>query len=313
MDNLNLFILIIIILLLLYIVFVNNNGYKKKIKSVKKPFNKINEDEMFNKIFYEKNEVLPYFIEMQYHNDYKNIATVFEQMAETGKQIFNRSSLPVTVKELDPNESVQLVEIFLEQLNEDLSKNIPTKSKQSGWEKQMKELGLPENIYDDNSENALIKLIKIDKFILSYTDAQIRYDIYLIIQKTNSYDQMVLKVSFVRDREDMNVDRNFFKDDKTVDLNVHLEDIFVIGFLTNHSYGSNGVATRQDFYTFENIEQDGIMNQEEIFKQLKKKYQQYQYESNGLAMQIDPKTGNNLAIERLKEKTPIGPFDSTNN
>ena len=340
MDNLSLFILIIIILLLFYIVSGNSckkreklTTSNKKIKSsveTNEDFDEM-DDFLLNKMI-KKNknnqidnneQVLPYFVEMQFHNDYKDVITAFDIMVETGRQIFNRSNLPVSVKELIPSDAGIMADVFITQLNDVISRRIndyadiengwkniqENKQIESGWEKQMKQLGVPDNLYDKGAKKALIKLIRIDKFVLSTTDAQTRYDIFMIVQKDNSYDQMVVKVSFVTDREDMNTDRKFFKDDMTVDLNVHIEDIFVIGFMTNHSYGSQNVSMRQDFYTFDNVEKDGMMDQEEIIKQLKKKYMQYQIESNGLTIQMDPKSGNNLAIERLQQKLPIGPFE----
>jgi hypothetical protein len=340
MDNLSLFILIIIILLLFYIVSGNScKKREKKISSDKKLNNRLlfdtnkekygDSDYFLNKLIKNNktnnktNEsVLPYFVEMQFHNDYKDVITAFDMMIETGRQIFNRSNLPVTVKELNSNDATKMANVFITQLNETISqrlndfaeidngwKNIQeNKQIESGWEKQMKQLGLPDNLYDKGAKKALIKLIRIDKFVMSTTDSQTRYDIFMIVQKENSYDQMVIKVSFVTDREDMNNDRNFFKDDMTVDLNVHIEDVFVIGFMTNHSYGSKNVSMRQDFYTFENVEKDGMMDQDEIIKQLKKKYKQYQIESNGLTIQMDPQSGNNIAIERLQQKMPTGPI-----
>jgi hypothetical protein len=344
MDNLTLIILIIIILLLYYVFsdYSSNEKLKsdKNIKNNKK--SKQLDDIVLDKIFNKNNrnnrnntkqnslnnsKPLPYFVEMQFHNDYKDVITAFDIMIETGRQIFNRSNQPVSVKELIPTDSQKMVQAFMLQLNDVMKRRIKdfadiengwknvqeNKQIQSGWEKQMKQIGLPENLYDIGAKKSNIKLIRIDKFVMSTTDSQTRYDIFLIIQKENSYDQMVIKLSFVTDREDMNTDRNFFKDDSTIDLNVHIEDIFVIGFMTNHSYGSENVSLRQDFYNFENVEKDGMMDQEEIIKQLKKKYLQYQIESNGLTIQMDPKTGNNLAIERISKKTPIGPFESTNN
>ena len=361
MDNISLFILIIIIILIFYITTSNSNyksdNLQQKIQNIKKYKKNNNLDTLDDADFLDKainasinkkyitnknditkditkdinnianDNVLPYFVEMQFHNDYKDVITAFDIMIETGRQIFNRSNLPVSVKELDPTDSKKMVNVFLVQLNDVLKrkinnyadvengwKNIQENKKiESGWEKQMKKLGLPSNIYNNSANKSQINLIRIDKFVISTTDSQTRYDIYMIIQKSNSYDQMVLKVSFVTDRDDMNTDRNFFKDDNTIDLNVHIEDIFVIGFMTNHSYGSKNVSTRQDFYNFENIEKDGMMDQTEIMKQLKKKYTQYQIESNGLTIQMDPVSGNNLALERINKKLPIGPFESTNN
>ena len=86
-----------------------------------------------------------------------------------------------------------------------------------------------------------------------------------------------------------------------------MEDIFVVGFMTNHSYGSQNVSMRQDFYNFENVEKDNIMDQHEIFRQLRKKYADRQIETNGLTIQFSPETGNNIAIERLKQKHKIYP------
>jgi hypothetical protein len=339
MDKLSLFILIIIILLLFYIFSGDsckteklspNGKYNEENQKIKYNLDK-ESDSLLNRIInnsiFDKNiitdNVLPYFVEMQFHNDYKDVITAFDIMIETGRQIFNRSNLPVNVKELEPTDSSKMANVFIAQLNDIISRRInnfadvengwkniqENKIIESGWEKQMKQLGLPDNLYDKGAKKSLIKLIRLDKFVMSMTDFQTRYDIFMIIQKENSYDQMVIKVSFVTDKEDMNTDRNFFKDDRTVDLNVHIEDIFVVGFMTNHSYGSQNVSMRQDFYNFDKIEKDGMMNQEEIIKQLKKKYMTYQIESNGLTVQMDPKTGNNLAIERLQEKTPIGPFE----
>lgn len=352
MDNLSLFILIIIILLLFYITTSNNSCKRReRLENNNKleTNDKFDDDDVDDDLLYKainasvntntntniktnvnntaQINVLPYFVEMQFHNDYKDVITAFDVMIETGRQIFNRSNLPVSVKELNSADSTKMANIFIEQLNDVLKRKInnyadvengwkniqENKQIESGWEKQMTKLGLPPNIYDKGANKSKIILIRIDKFVMSTTDSQTRYDIFMIIQKNNSYDQMVLKVSFVTDREDMNTDRNFFRDDKTIDLNVHMEDIFVIGFMTNHSYGSNNVSMRQDFYNFENVEKDGMMDQAEIMKQLKKKYTQYQIESNGLTIQMDPASGNNLALERINKKLPIGPFESTNN
>ncbi len=346
MDNLSLFIIIIIVVLLFYITY-SGSSCKKREKLDNNRTTETNDTFDDSDVFLDKainastskqnilndinlnanDNVLPYFVEMQFHNDYKDVITAFDILVETGRQIFNRSNLPVSVKELAPTESNKMISVFMDQLNDVLKRKInnfadvengwkniqENKQIESGWEKQMKKLGLPSNIYDKGANKSKINLIRIDKFVMSTTDSQTRYDIYMIIQKDNSYDQMVLKVSFVTDREDMNTDRNFFKDDMTVDLNVHIEDIFVIGFMTNHSYGSKNVSSRQDFYNFENVEKDGMMDQTEIVKQLKKKYTQYQIESNGLTTQMAPISGNNLAIERLNKKLPIGPLESTNN
>ena len=91
----------------------------------------------------------------------------------------------------------------------------------------------------------------------------------MIIQKLNVSDQMVVKISFVMDRQDLNVDRDFFKNDTQshIDLNVTLDEVSVIGYMSNFSFGVNN--NRTDFYTFEKTENSNIIDQKEIFKQLK--------------------------------------------
>ena len=349
MDNLSLFILLIIILLVIYIYFSGyHNSFidsKKNTDDVKKSNEKYTLCQKRKKERMQKNgkyyihnddnkyldkminssqacEVLPYFVEMQFHNDYKDIITAFDKMTETaGKPLFNRSNEPVKYTPLTVNDGNEFINTFLNELN-DVLKNKVTEvadlengwnniqdnpNVENGWEKQMKQLGLPTNLYNKGSKKDNVILVRIDKVDKFETDSQIRHDVYCIIQKVNALDQMVVKVSFLMNRHDLNNDRNFFNDDKTVDLNINLESVFIVGFMTDHSYGSENKNTRQDFYTFENIEKDGMMDQDEIIKQLKKKYQNYQIEANGLTTQIDPVTGNNLAIQRLSVKTPIYP------
>jgi len=347
MDNLSLFILLIIILLVIFIYFSgyhnnfidtkSNNGKKKsngksancqrrkeKLQQNGKYYLHNNDNKYLDKMIKTSQlcEVLPFFVEMQFHNDYKDVITAFDKMTETtGKPLFNRSNEPVKYTPLTPDDGVDFIDTFLTELNQVLKNKVldtadlengwnniqENPNVENGWEKQMKQLGLPPNLYNKGSKRDNVHLVRIDKVDKFQTDSQIRHDVYCIMQKDNSLDQIVVKVSFLMNQHDLNNDRNFFNDDKTVDLDINLESVFIIGFMTNHSYGSTNKNTRQDFYTFENIEKDGMMDQEEIFKQLKKKYQNYQIEANGLTTQIDPITGNNLAIQRLSVKTPIYP------
>lgn len=359
MDNLSFLVLIIIILLVFYIFFIDTKSkqnIKEKIKEYNKEYlqknnnqkvKKESTDKYLDKIIgvpvknnnrtnkkekeinvttknylIDETNVLPYFIEMQFHNDYKDVITAFDKMTEFGgRPVFNRSSQPVDYISMNKMDGYKLLFPFVSELNSVLINKIKdvvdlengwnniqeNPTVENGWEKQQKKLGLPGSIYDKGAGKSKVQIITVDKVDRFETDTQIKYDVYAIIQKDNSLDQMVIRISLLMDRRDLNEDRNFFKDDKTVDLNIHLESIFIVGFMTSHSYGSQNKNTRQDFYTFENIEKNGMMDQEEIIKQLKKKYLDYQIEANGLTTQISPQDGNNLAIERLTTKTPIYP------
>ena len=264
-------------------------------------------------------KVHPYFVEMQFHNDYRDVITAFDCVVETGRPLFNRSNQPVKAVNVKKTEAKNLLRAFVKTLNKNIKNNIkneanldygwknviPNKTVDSGWEKQMTALGLPSDIYGKNAKKSSVRIIRIDKVDKSETDSQVRIDVYMVMQKLNISDQMVVKVSFVMDKDDMNADRNFFKNNEEVDLNVHLEQVSIIGYLTDQSYGS----TRNyfDFYSFENVEKDNIMDQHEIFRQLRKKYADRQIETNGLTIQFSPETGNNIAIERLKQKHKIYP------
>ena len=264
--------------------------------------------------------VKPYFTEMQFHNDYRDVLSAFDCIVETGRPLFNRSNQPVKSVEVKKREAKNLLKVFIKTLNKNIKNNIkneanldygwknamPNKTvKETGWEKQMTALGLPTDIYGKSAKKSSVRIIRIDRVDKFETDSQIRIDVYMIMKKLNISDQIIVKTSFVMDKDDLNVDRNFFKENKEVDLNVHLESIFVVGYLTDQSYGS----TRNyfDFYSFENVEKDNIMDQQEIFRQLRKKYADRQIETNGLTIQFSPETGNNIAIERLKQKNKIYP------
>lgn len=276
--------------------------------------------------------VKPYFVENQFHTDYRDALTAFNNIAPSQKQMFNRSNYPVTTSTVDVKEVKYLIKSFIKELNKNIkhvvsdSSNVnsgwddhmPEKQEKSGWEKQQEELGLPSSLYCDPAKKGKIKLIKIDHLEKYTTSDQTRYVTILILQKVNTEDQMVLRTSFVLDNVDMNKDRNFFEnkivDGSVVDnsKDVKIEEIFVLGFMTDHSYGAKTV--RDDFYRFDFVEdEDGMLDQNEILKQLQEKYKLREFENRGLTSQYDENgrivyndlsdltnnARNDLAIKRL--------------
>jgi hypothetical protein len=187
--------------------------------------------------------------------------------------------------------------------------SMPNPTVKSGWERQLENLGLPGDLFRTKLKSK-IKIIKVDKVEKVESDSQVKYTVYMIIQKLNVSDQMVVKISFVMDRQDLNVDRDFFKNDQQtqVDLNVTLDEVSVIGYMSNFSFGVNN--NRTDFYTFEKTENSNILDQKEIFRQLKNKYETRAIESNGLTIDISPKQINELAETRLKQHTGLGFYDN---
>jgi hypothetical protein len=245
----------------------------------------------------------PYFVPNQFHTEYKDILTAFDMIVPSNKPLFNRSMLATSYTVVPASEVSIMIKTFIKTLNKTIKfditdyenvnrgwKNImPNYTCESGWERQMKVLGLPPNLYNTKLVRSKVKIIKIDKVDKFATDSQIQYQIYMIIQKITSEDQLVIKVNFVLP----NIDYSKYKDK----INLEIENIYVVGFLTTHSYGST--AERSDFYSFENIEKDNMLNQKEIIEQLKEKYANRQIKSNDLTIQHDPQTENNLAMYNL--------------
>jgi hypothetical protein len=245
----------------------------------------------------------PYFVSNQFHTEYKDVLTAFDMIVPSNKPLFNRSMLATSYTVVPATEVAVMIKTFIKTLNKTIKFDItdyenvnhgwktkmPDYVCESGWERQMKVIGLPPNLYDTKLVRSKVRLIKVDKVDKFATDSEIQYQIYMLIQKITSEDQLVIKVNFVLPNIDYS---NFIG---RIDLQI--ENIYVVGFLTAHSYGST--AQRSDFYSFENIEKDNIVDPKSIIEQLNKKYTQRKIKSNDLTIQYDPQTENKLAIYNL--------------
>lgn len=293
-------------------------------------------DEIFNNIEYEKEPykksiiklkkepiIKPYYVEMRVHNDYRDTITAFNNVAPDQRPIFNRSVLPVKQIDVNPVEVKPLIMAFIKRINEEVKYRITdTHNENSGWDEMapekkkdgwgdyMNELGLPESIYNQPAKRAKIKLIKIDAVQKFATEDQLNFIVHMIIQKPNTEDQMIVKVSYVMDNIDLNAERNFNKSEFDVNFNVKIEEIAIVGFLTDHSYGDK--TERKDFYEFTNIEKDNIMDTKLILKALKDKYKQRQIESDGFNVTIAPNELNEIAMFRLNRNAQLNPMEHTN-
>ncbi len=274
--------------------------------------------------------IKPFFVDMRIHNDYRDTITAFNNIAPDQRPIFNRSVLPVKQIDVDPEQVKPLIKAFIENINDNVKNDvtdyivdktgfdelIPENPGKPGWDKQQQKLGLPGSIYNEPAGRAKIKLLKIDKVDKFATTEQVNFIVYMIVQKKNTADQMIIKVSFVMNNQDINADRDFFKKNNSsnVDLDIKIEEIAIIGFLTDHSYGSP--MPREDFYKFNidynDVEQDDVLKQEIILNELKRKYKQRQIEADGFNVLISPQANNNVAIFRLSSETPYKPLESTN-
>lgn len=246
-----------------------------------------------DKILKSKKKVVinPYFTEMQYHKDYRDTANAFNIIVPNQRQVFNRSDKPLVEESVpEVKEVKRLIGSFIKEVNKIVDEKIkpeieltgwnnalPDKKIKSGWEKQQESLGLPTSLYTDDMDKGPIKLVKIDHLEKYSTDDQIRYVAFLIVKKKNVDDQMVLRVSFVLDTKDVNLDREFFDEEKSVyESAVIIEEVFVIGFLTRSSYGRNSAL--QQLQNYDGITNNGITNEKEVMNQLVKKKKMYEDE-----------------------------------
>ena len=265
-------------------------------------------------------QIHPYFIDMRVHNDYRDTITAFNDIAPDQRPIFNRSVLPVKQIDVDPQTVKPLVKAFIKRVNESVKYNVTEtinkqsgwdelaeerKSEQTGWDKQMSELGIPETLYNSPAKRAKIKLIKIDTVEKFVTEDQINFIVHMICQKKNTEDQMIVKISYIMDNVNTNADRTFNNKNVDPEYNVRIEEIYIIGFLTNYQYGDT--SDRKDYYQFTNIEKDDMIDQELLLKTLKDKYKQRQIESDGFNISIPPSQTDDVAMFRLSSETPYKP------
>lgn len=244
-----------------------------------------------------KTKLNPYFQEMQYHVDYKDTVNAITNMIQK-KQIFNKANLPVTKIDIDINDKSNkaydevktLIVTFINKLNKFITQNkeitlsgwfnfTQDKNIKSGWDKQQEKLGLPTSIYDEpNTKKTIIcNLLKIDKIEKYETSDEIRYIIYLILNKKNVKDQMIVRVNFIVEKQDLNLDREFFDSDKNnYETKVKIEEIFIVGFLTNNI--NDYPNDRKDFYNFKTVSYKGLVDDKNIIVELNKKRKQYMKE-----------------------------------
>lgn len=228
----------------------------------------------------------PIFVEGQFHNDYRDTITAFNNIAPSQKQIFNQANIPANFTNPPINEVKKLVKDFMRELNKNVLSSVPEfrnkhsgwdevmpeKNVESGWDKHMKSLGLHASLYPEPAKKSKVKLIAIDHVEKYEVDDEIKYVCYLYLQKKNIMDQLVIKVSFVINKRETNLDRKFFDTENVHDTeNVIIEEIFILGHLAVDGIDKTNSKPDQ-FYNFKNLENQGIIDQKTIIKELIKKY-----------------------------------------
>jgi len=276
--------------------FSNNEQTDKKIiiESGNETFNDSDEKDYLDDLIRISNKkknkfkANPVFVESQYHEDYRDTITAFNNIAPCQKSVFNQSNIPAnfSVLHLDNIDNVKkIVKDFIRAINTNVLNDIPEyrnansgwdelipeKKIKSGWDKQMEHLGLPTSIYNNPAKKSKVVLLNIDRVEKYETEDELKYVVFMFIMKKNIKDQLLLKVSFVMNKTSINEDREFFDSDKNEEKEIIIEEIFVIGYMTTSTVDTSGKKP-DDFYNFGDEENQNMLSDKVIVKELIKKY-----------------------------------------
>jgi hypothetical protein len=224
-----------------------------------------------------QHKVNPNFIEAQFHQDYMDVTTAFNNISPNQRQIFNINNIPCKVTNNMNNEDIEevgkMATNFIDAVNENIRKEVPLvhainsgwdevlpeHTEKSGWEKVQESLGLPTSLYNKPKLNTRVHLVQFSDIVKYETESEIKYTCKIIISKDQVKDKLIIKVSFVHPKE---------INDK---INVILETISVVGFLTTRGLGTDKMPM-DDFYNFDSLEKNNMITGKTVETELMKKY-----------------------------------------
>ena len=260
------------------------------------------------------------FIDTLYNKDYNDTITAINNLTPQ-KELFNFGFLPTKIIKPDNDNVNELVNLFMDKLNNEVKSNVSEfmhknsgwtdmgkrKREKSGFEKQMEDLGLPGSLYNEPATKAPVKLIKILETEQHSTEDQIRFIINIVVQKENVKEQMVLKILFFMEKEDLknggdktatffnkkiNEDGVISSDLSDTDQRVVIEQVFTVGYLSNEA----NLITRSDkFHNYGNVYmKDGTFDQEKILKKMLEKHTERQNELNAFKSTLSEEDKENI-------------------
>jgi hypothetical protein len=269
-------------------------------------------DESYDSGFVKSKKVNSNFIENQFHNDYRDLITAFNNLVPDRKQLFNLPNIPLKYSEPEAAEVKNLVTDFVSVVNNNLDTDVPcTRNKnsgwdeaipdpnvKSGWDKVQESLGLPVSLYEEPAGKAKVVLVDIPKVQKYETEDEIKYSIDLVLQKVNVDDQMLIKADFVQDKRPTTDENNFFTT-KNVEMKVSIETIFAVGYLTKAGDNGNLTCGRGDELNIGSGESYNINNVQNYDGDKEKYYDYNKLEFNNMT---DPKMVQRLLMEKYKKR-----------
>jgi hypothetical protein len=236
-----------------------------------------------------KEKINSNFLYIKWHNDYRDVVTAINNLIPERKQFFNLPNIPVNYSEPETAEVKNLVKDFIEVINKNLVEEVPSyrnpnsgwdeavtdPNLESGWEKVQKSLGLAPSLYDKPAGKAPVRLVAIQLVQKYETEDEIKYSIDIVLGKESVEDQIVIKASFVQDKRPTRDENNFFYT-RTIDLKVVIEDLYILGFLSNDGVDDklNFDQGADKYYDYNMMEQNNLTDPKQIQRILMDKYRQ---------------------------------------
>jgi hypothetical protein len=285
--------------------FMKSIQKKRKKKKTKKCKKNIKTDDMY------------FFKQEQFNNNYRDTLTAFNNIAPDQKPIFNIANLPVTTTNLpndDPN-VIKLAEDFVKQLNYNVKTQVTDRlnensgwdekmqnpNMKSGWEKSQTKLGLPSSIFENPAKKCSVKIINIKGAQKESTDSEIIYRINVILKKKNTDDKMAIRLNFVAPNNDEECGKRYI-DDGVMNIpksqKIMIEEIAILGFFIyepEQSMQLNNMsndAPVDDFFNFNDLNNNDMIDQTFIMKELKDTYKRRIEEANGFNAALDTEGRN---------------------
>lgn len=308
-------VLIIIIVLLIFIIFHSVDNNKKldlvqtnksirydKEQIIEDVANHFGTDMISNYSFLSEKEsrhskdiikktVNPNFINIQFHNDYRDVYTALHNIVPDKRQLFNVANIPLTYSEPEGNEITLMMKDFMKVLNQNIETEVPLnrnpnsgwdeaivdETVESGWDKMQKALGLPVSIYEKPAQKSYVDLVTVNRIQKYETEDEIKYAVEFVIQKRNTADQMVIKGCFVQDKRPLQDENNFFLTRK-IDLKVLIEELYIVGYLSHEGLKSKQQLLDLDvgkkvYFDVDKLEKNNMTDPKVIQKVLMDKYE----------------------------------------
>lgn len=286
-------ILIIIILVAVYYIISNKKQSQKtsiKPENFKEHFGKnynsaptINKKEqvkkkpLIKKSF--QKSLKPYFLEMKFHTDYRDVLTAMYNLVPNQRQLFNVENTPLSYGVVPTGEVTALINDFIQNLNENIRTEVtdyrtsssgwdelePDPNIKSGWTKAQEALGLHGSLYKEPAKRGIVKLLTILKSEKYETDDEIRYITRIVIYKKDIPEQMLIKVSFMMPRK--------------FPHSVIIEELDMLGIYTDYGEFADSYHDTQ-LYNFDGLEETDMLDDRHIVEELLAKYKKRTEELN---------------------------------